>query len=106
MGILKQRNMDKSIAVFNWVWGTLLLVVVLSMGPVVAQILDITQREQLSMWKQQWFFQDGASGIVFLIGLVLMMYIWAPSQGSSQYHFTAVSTQEGSAKEETAPAVW
>jgi hypothetical protein len=103
--ILKQRNLQGPLELFNKQFKILALTGVLCLGPLISQVMDIQQREQLSSWKEQWLYQDGASGIIFLIAMVMVMLIWAPNEHSSEYSFSSVATEEGS-KEERAPAIW
>merc|ERR1712066_1088705 len=86
--------MKSSIEMFSYIQKILAATVVLGIGPVAAQVLDVMQGEQLTKWKLQWLFADGASGIIFLIGLSMMMYIVAPSMDTALHAFTALGAEE------------
>lgn len=110
---LKDRRQNQKLILFQRLWRILIFVITVAVLTVMLQVISMT-RGISSRWTWQWLFEDGATHILFMLVLVVMMYLWAPHQYSSRYAYTSqcddgdFEDQDVLAKvaEEESKAIW
>mmetsp|Transcript_67551 Transcript_67551/g.162172 ORF Transcript_67551/g.162172 Transcript_67551/m.162172 type:complete len:540 (-) Transcript_67551:63-1682(-) len=88
MESLQDRRQDAKLMVFKRLW--LILVVALSIATLTLlyHIFHMSG-QSLTQWTDEWLYSDGISHLLFLAVLTAIMLLWAPSEHSQRYAYSA-----------------
>lgn len=91
MDDLEANKQTHKLKLFNKLWFLLVTIMAVAGLALAYQIYTIsgqTHSEQVMTWANQWVFSDGVSHGLFLFGLAVMMFLWAPSRNSMSYAYS------------------
>jgi hypothetical protein len=84
---LKERRQTEKLVLFSRLWKLLVFSMGLASLTLLWQIFDLS-RSITIRWHYQWLFADGVSHMLFLIVLLAMMFLWAPTSVSKMYAYS------------------
>jgi hypothetical protein len=90
---LKERRQTEKLVLFTRLWKLLVFSMGLASITLLWQIFDLS-RSITVRWHYQWLFADGVSHMLFLLVLLAMMFLWAPTSISSKYAYSQTVDDE------------
>jgi len=84
---LKQDRQKEKLYIFQRLWAVLVTVATIAAFSTVFEFL-VLPLDFIQRWHYQWLFGDGVSHVLFLTVLLVIVYLWLPSENSKRYVFS------------------
>jgi len=92
---LKERQQSDKLLQFQRLWRLLILTLVLAMLAIAIQVLEHAPVLDVSLdWRYEWYSSDALPNFVFVLFLIGMMILWAPTQKNQRSAYSELGVKD------------